>query len=307
MQNYFNLIQVVLILVSCSAIFGGCTHAGKTNAAKPPEAIINLKPLKVDGEVPLRLKADTARPEQVTYLHSSVSLSYEDNQLRHQKEERMGFVTQAETLSSEPGNTSVPNKFTQAITVVKKDGNMDMHDFALPEVGERLEITADSRGKIIRAGDYPTNSIFYVSPISLPEKPVRVGDTWVERANWLSLEEMIPYQLDMVSILRGFWSCGVDTCAEIEISGEVGFQGPLAKTLKFNSTWRGKIYFALNAGTVIWSRTDSQERFMTDNVRRDVTACLEAVLTSPNELRLAGLGEPKCDPAALSATEIAKP
>uniref|UniRef100_A0A183CTR2 Big_5 domain-containing protein n=1 Tax=Globodera pallida TaxID=36090 RepID=A0A183CTR2_GLOPA len=130
---------------------------------------------------------------------------------------------------------------------------------------EKLEVTANSRGQILKSGEYPTNSIFYVPPISLPEGPVNVGDTWTMQASWLSLEEMVPFQIDMVSILKNVWTCGDDRCAEVEVSAQVDVQGPVNQNMAFRSVWQGKMYFALNAGTVVWSRVDSEESLTTAN------------------------------------------
>jgi hypothetical protein len=163
---------------------------------------------------------------------------------------------------------------------------MSLHDFAMPELGEKLEVIADSHGRILKAGDYPTNSIFYVAPISLPEGPVSVGDTWALQSDWLSLEEMVPYHLDMASILRQVYSCGAHRCAEIEISGEVTLEGPIAQSLAFKSLWKGFILFDIDAGAVAWSRVDSEEQFASGNVRRSVSSCLEATLFEPFDEKL---------------------
>lgn len=255
--------------------------------------------------VELRLKAEMGKTERVKYLHRAFANSYEDRQLRHQQEESLTFESQSETLKSGPTGTPGLDQFTQVMTVTSKDGTANLHDFAMPEPGESLEVTADSRGRILRSGDYPPNSIFYVPPVSLPDHPVSIGDTWTMQSAWLSLEEMVPYQLDMVSILKGFYKCGTDTCAEIEISGDVGFQGPINQTMRFNSNWKGRMFFALNAGTVVWSRVDSEERLVADNVRRDVDSCLESVLQAPEGLRIPGLEKPTCSKITLKDTQTA--
>lgn len=295
-------------IFSCLLFLSACAHKSVTvqRAVLRPNAE-GLLPAKVTEPVLLRLKAEMGRNEQVAYSHRAVSNSYEDQQLRHHKEDALDFVSQAETLKVEPTDTRSVQRFTQALSVLKKEGNADLHDFAMPELGERLEVTADSLGQIYKSGDYPANSIFFVSPMSLPEKPVSVGDTWTMQTSWLSLDEMVPYQLDMVSILKGFWTCGTDVCAEIEISGDVGFQGPLSQTLQFKSTWQGRIYFAMKAGTVAWSRVDSEERLLADKIRRDVDSCLEAVLIEPAAVKLPGLHGNRCEPVAKPDTQLAVP
>lgn len=287
-------------------MISACAHKSVSAARSSSlPQVAGLTPAKVTEPVTLRLKAEMGRLEKVAYAHRSTSNAFEDQQLRHHKEESVDFTSQAETLKVEPADARGVQKFTQVLSVLKKDGTADLHDFAMPDLGERLEVTADSLGKIYKSGDYPPNSIFFVSPMSLPEKPVSVGDTWTMQASWLSLEDMVPYQLDMVSILKGFATCGKDTCADIEISGDVAFQGPLSQTLQFNSTWQGRILFAINAGSVVWSRVHSDERLLADKIRRDVDSCLEAVMIEPKELNLVTPNGAHCDPAQKTETPLA--
>ena len=299
MTNRIGSPRVMLMsrLLVLAIATSGCTHMAGPSAVTAPPAKPDVKPqvaalesLKIDQPVALRLKADLNHIEKVSYYHTARSRSFEDNQVRTQKDETLEFNSNALTTKVEPEK----DQFTQVLTTDKKQGEGDLTDFAMPEVGDKLEVTANSRGKILKSGDYPPNSLFFVSPISLPEQPVTVGDTWTMQANWLSLGEMVPYQLDMVSILKGFLKCGTDRCAEIEISGEVGLGGTIAKSMSFKSLWRGRIYFNIDAGTVVWSRVDSDETFISENVRREVNSCLEAVLTEPESEKLVGLGKPTC-------------
>lgn len=281
---------VVLLLLSQFALGACASKAPKNSNVEYKPLAKGLEPLKVETPVELRLKADANRVEKVSYFHRSRSRSFEDNQVRTQKDETLEFVSQATTVKVEADK----DRFTQVLTTSGKQGAANLNDFAMPEVGEKLEVTANSRGKILKSGDYPDNSIFFVSPISLPEAAVSVGDTWTMQSNWLSLGELVPYRLDMLSILKGFWKCGAHRCAEIEISGEVGLQGPIAQSMAFKSLWRGRIYFDVDAGTVVWSRVDSDESFSSGNVRRDVSSCLEAVLTEPEDTKIPGIGKPTC-------------
>lgn len=268
----------------------GCATSPKTVGVQPPGLSGKLETVKMKEPVQLRLKAQPKSSETVEYYHVSASRAFEGQELRHEKTETLGFTALAETLKAEG------DRFTQNITVTKKDGTVGLHDFAMPELGERLEVIADSKGKIIKAGDWPTNSIFYVSPISLPEQAVEVGDTWTMQATWLSLTDMVPYELEMVSILKGFVKCGADTCADIEVNGNVAMQGQLRDALVFRSEWRGRLFFAVNAGTVTWSRVNSEELFAYDKVYRTVGSCLEAALREPSaQSLLVASAKPSCE------------
>jgi hypothetical protein len=115
----------------------------------------------------------------------------------------------------------------------------------------------------------------------------------------------------MVSILHGLYKCGVGlgVCADIEISGNVVMQTSALprpiQALSFTSEWKGRLLFSLEQGTVLWSRVNSDERFVSDPARRDVNSCLEAVLVAPESLRLPGVSEPTCQAARTSSDATA--
>lgn len=307
----------VSILVGCIWILSGCVHGGgavpeeggpgggssggsqsrdsKTEAGgsviDPIASFLSsLEDVKAAGPVELKLKADSSRVEKVEYFHRSSSSVIEDDQIRRQKDETLKFTSQAETLKIDSGS----GRFTQMITVIHKDGVSDLHDFAMPEPGEKLEVVADNRGRIWKAGNYPSTSIFFVPPISLPEGPVAVGETWTMQATWASRQDMVPFRIDMVSILKGIKACGKSRCADIELSGEVNPQVAPQVAVAFKSAWRGRLLFDLDAGTVLWSRIDSEEQFATETTSRKIDSCLEAVLVEPADLKLVSMEKPAC-------------
>jgi len=279
---------VVSVVVMLACVSARKTGLGSANNGEVTNEADNEEP-KYQGKVDLRLKPNQTNVEKISYSHRSRSTSFEDIEVRHQKEEALEFISSASVTKIDG------DRFTQLIAIDKKEGSGNLHDFAMPEVGERLELISDSRGRVLRAGDYPTNSIFFVPPISLPDGAVSVGDTWALTAHWLSLEEMVPYQLDMASILKSVKPCGTHRCAEIEISGEVTLQGPLVQMMSFKSLWKGFLKFDIDAGTVLWSRVDSEEQFMSGNVRRSVTSCLEAALVEPAALKLQARATKPCE------------
>lgn len=266
LASFLTAVFLLTGLISC---------AGSEKKPEPP-------PSPFAGPFVLKLKPNAEHVEKIAYYHRSRSTSFEDIEVRNQKEESLEFVSSAGIAKVDAAN----DRFTQVISIEKKEGTANLHDFAMPEVGEKLELVADSRGRILRAGDYPQNSIFYVPPVSLPDGPVQIGDTWALQAQWLSLEEMVPYQLDMVSILRNVQPCGQHKCADVEISGEVTLLGPLVQMMAFKSLWKGSLTFDIDSGTVLWSRVDSEEQFMSGNVRRSVTSCLEAKLIEPAAMKI---------------------
>jgi hypothetical protein len=92
------------------------------------------------GPFLLRMKGNVNDVEKVAYFHRSRSTSFEDVEVRSQKEETIEFVSVASTAKVDPNK----DRFTQTISIEKKSGTANLHDFAMPGVGEKLEITADS-------------------------------------------------------------------------------------------------------------------------------------------------------------------
>jgi hypothetical protein len=297
MRNRSDSSRSALSSVTCLiavVLLSACASKNLKADGQKKQIPLELKAVQVAQPVVLRLNAQPNRVEKVAYFYQADAKAYEDAQLRHEKEESLEFTSQVSTVSvSEPEANGIV-QFTQDLSVIKKDGNGDLHDFAMPELGETIRVTMDSFGRIVKSGDYPKNSIFYVPAISLPATPVSVGDTWVMNASWLSLNDMVPYELSMVSILKGFLECGTDTCADIEVSGDVKFQGPLAKEMSFSSVWRGRIYLAMKAGSVAWSRIDTEERLVAEHARRDVQSCFEAMLIEPTNERIPTMDKPTC-------------
>lgn len=275
-------IAMAVLALATVSVLSGCSGLAKTGERLEAANVLNLKEVKLPAPTELNLKAELNTTEKVDYLHRSASRSFENQELRHERDETVEFTAEAFTAKVEPEH------FTQVIRVTRKEGSVDLHDFAMPEPGEHLEISLTPKAQILRASDWPRNSIFYVPPVSLPAGPVSVGDTWAMRAQWAALADQVPYELDMVSILKRFVTCGEDTCAEIEVSGEVAMsrdlQMSMQQTVLFKSEWRGTLLFALKAGTVVWSRVDSEELFAFERVRRDVRSCLEARLMEPLKL-----------------------
>lgn len=263
------------VFLAAALLTVGCAGAPSKTGDILPTGVSGFEPVEVTGTVDLKLKGEPKSTDVVEYHHIASSRAYEAGELRQEKSEAIEFTSESTTLKADA------DRLTQAIRITKKDGTIDLHDFAMPELGESLELTTNTKGKVLKAGDWPTNSIFYVPAVSLPDVPVEVGDTWTMQATWLSLAEMVPYELDMVSILKGFVRCGTGTCADIEVNGNVGMQGALKQALVFRSEWRGRQLFSLEQGTVVWSRVNLEETLASDKVHRTVRSCLEAVLKEP--------------------------
>ncbi len=306
-----TLLPALLIILFLGA---GCAHKAVNNDVTPlPERLAGLK---VKGAVELKIGAEPGRTELVKYLSRTLTQSLEGKDVRHQEERKAAFTVETKTGAwDEKGDL-----ITQSVRTVEKLGELDLRSMAMPELGESIGIILSRDGGVVNVDGYPKGTLFYVAPISLPKGVVEVGDTWDYSAQWLSLEESAPFQLDMISILKGFVTCGQsDECADIEISGEVRLSAPIDPVVvSFKNVLAGRILFARKAGVVVWSRIDSLETLQASSgaapsvveqlntqsgpVVRRVHSCLEGILVEPPTLKVAGVLSSTCDEAKIPAS-----
>ena len=229
----------------------------------------------MNAPVIIRLKAALGQTEKTKFNSASKTEVFEAGSLTNTIEESIEFLSKAEITKILSND-----EFIERVTTSKKDGQIDLHDFAMPEIGEELMITYNSLGKILKAGTLPPDSLYYVPPVSLPTEKVSVGDTWTMNSHWVT-EQGVPLSLRLLSILKDFVECGnKDVCADIELSGDVTIDSNMAG-VNFQSIWKGRILFAIGRGSLLWSLVDSHEAWNSEKVHRDVRSCLESTLIEP--------------------------
>jgi hypothetical protein len=167
------------------------------------------------------------------------------------------------------------------VSVVHKDGLVDLHSLGFPEVNEELFFRFATDGRVLKAGDYSATSVFYVPPLSLPPRAVTVGESWELNHAWVSKENGIPLGLEIVTILKQVVQCGSDLCADLEISGSVKIDAPTSKDLDFISDVRGRMLFSIDRGVIVWSLVNNRERLTTKESVLKVKGCMVARLNSP--------------------------
>ncbi|MCB9026065.1 MAG: hypothetical protein H6625_07100 [Bdellovibrionaceae bacterium] len=292
MQNNLGFIRAVQILFTCFTVIS-CSGLAK---------IDNLEPLKEPGSVVLKLKSKQDRMELVKYFSHSKVKSYEQNQLVREKDEIVEFKVESKILDKDKDNNFV----RMIVTTLEKDGLVDLHDLAFPEVKERIEFVYKPNAEVVYAGGYPSSSVFYVPPLSLPESEVEVGDTWEMQRSWVSMKNNIPLKIQMVTILKNLYPCsGKDTCADLEISGDISIIAALDKKTNFNSLISGRIIFSIEKGSILWSLIKSSESLSISDSRMDVQSCLISNLMEPKEDVWDQNNESiSCDPLAIEKFPI---
>ncbi len=282
---------LAVVLSTLSPALPGCASApvaAVPNRVAQP-VVDGLPAVGFTGPAELRLSDRTGRVEVFKYASRSVSESFDRGRLRDREESSAEFEVRTE-IRGRPGGV-----VEQLAQTTRKTGNIDLRSLAFPEEGEKLDLRLTRQGRVLRAGTYLPDSVFFVPPISLPDGPVSAGDTWELVAQWRSFEDGTPFQLEIVSILKGFVACGDDQCADIELSGEVKIPFEMRRAVGFDSEWRGRALFAREAGSLVWSRIDSLETLRAEGVERRVHSCLESVLVEPAALHPPTIAGPTCE------------
>lgn len=264
-----------LIALSATLLLLACASQPELVSERDLKLPLTLSAAPVSTPVDLALKAQAGRIEKVRYAHRLISQAIDQGQINQETEDGLNFTAETKTTAADESSMS------QTVRVLEKSGKEKLQDFAMPELGETLQMLMTRKGKVLKAGSWPANSIYYVPPVSMPDEPVQVGDTWTMQSTWISQGDQIPYHLDMLSILKNFVQCGTDVCADIEMSGSVTLTGDIQRVMVFSSDWRGRMLFALGNGTVVWARVNTDEIFVYEKSQRRVRSCLESAL-QPN-------------------------
>jgi hypothetical protein len=234
------------------------------------------------GPVTIVIKGGPGQQDITRYYSRSHITGYEGAQKVREKDEIVEFRV-SEKVTRIDANK---NLITVKAATISKDGTVDLHDLAFPEAGEEIEYTFTRQGEVVRAGDYPLDSVFYIPPVPLPKGPVEIGDTWTMDHGWVGMNSGIPLGVHLVSILKGIQSCGPGRCADIEVSGHVEVAGMTKKGTEFKSTIWGRMIVAVERGTVLWSEIRSREKMTLPDSRTEIQSCMVGALETPKEWSL---------------------
>ena len=286
MRIYSGFCQIVLIFNICVLVSQlGCSSIGQAPEFSP-------KKITYDKPINFEIRNRVGAVERTRIESSSLTQTFESGTLRKEEKEIVDFLVESKvTQVKENGD------ITFEITTLEKDGPTNLQDLAFPEEGETLKVTLDKKSRVLESGTYPKTSMFYIPPISLPKGSVKVGDTWVMKHQWVSLRNALSMQVEVVSILKNIYRCGVeDLCAEIEISGAISILGEIAQELPLKSEIVGRLLVDVDSGSVIWSDIRNFEELTADQTVVKVRSCMETVLSDPVAKRWMWRSAPDCDP-----------
>lgn len=254
-----KLIALVLILAGC---------ASKPTANETPSE-------PAPKQATIRFAGKAGAQTDTVYRSNSRTRRFQDGQITNDRTEIVDFTTRAVVRAADA------DKVTTGVKTIAKDGSVDLHDLAFPELNEEIEYVTKSTGQIVKAGRYPPHSIFFVPPMPVPEKPVAVGDTWPLEHTWFSGAEHIPLKLSVVGILKGIVACEGAWCADVEVSGGVAIAvAPSEASARFESRVWGRMLFSLAGGDILWSELRSREEVLFGTERTLVESCMVSEVKS---------------------------
>jgi hypothetical protein len=248
-------------------------------------------PVTLEKPVLLELSGSLNRQEVLRYFFASHKQSQAGTAKPEIKQENVDFEVQTTTKEVFPGG-----EVSYLVQTLNRKGDVPLHDLAFPEPGERLEQIMTRSGRVLKAGEYPPESIFFLPPIPLPIDAVSVGDTWSLRHRWASDSSGLPLELDLVAIFKSVYACGEgDECADLEISGQVSLPQKVPG-LQLESQIEGHMLFAIKYGSVVWSEIRTSEKVIADQTTATIHSCLKSHIKNPENYKWKWDTEIQCDP-----------
>jgi hypothetical protein len=272
-------IGLVLLMIGCASL------KGKKSRASLPD------------QVEILFKGRAGTGSETVYHSNARTRIYSDGQLTRDHQEIVDFEVASRVTEADD------KTITTIVKTTRKDGTVDLHELAFPELGEELDFIQRPTGEVLKAGKYSSNSIFFVPSLPIAGHPVAIGDTWPLEHTWISGHDHIPLKLDVIGILKDIVPCEAGgVCADIEVSGSVHLvMLPTTVGSKFDSRVWGRVLFSLQRGDVIWSEMRSHEEMAVGGERNDVLSCMVSAMKGVAGLPSTTLA---CDPKEQAVTAV---
>lgn len=223
------------------------------------------------------------------YFSDSKTQIIKNGELADSQDETVIFKVRTETTKIDEKNKSV----FQKQTTLTKQGGSKLNEMGFPELKQSISFVYSPSGEVLKAGDFPKTSLFYIPAVPLPDRPVAVGDTWETTYKWIGLSNNIPLEANILTIFKGLEKCDDGNCALLEVSGEVKIMGFASDKSDFRSEIKGKILYALEQGEVWQSHVQTAEVLISGKNRVQVFSCVIGEKQKEKE----GIKDtPICDP-----------
>jgi hypothetical protein len=286
----------IFFIFLAAVAFIGCASQPK------PES---LKVLPDQGPVSLQIRPSPGFEDVTDYKSRTVTKTFVNGEITRKISEAVDFTVNTKVTSVSADGSSA----TYKLSTLKKDGKSDLSDFAMPEVGESFDLILSKMGEVVKAGEFPPGTIYYVPPVSLPKYEVKIGDSWPFVAEWISLKSGVALKMELVSILKNLRDCGLaGACAEVEVSGDVSIVGAKVNNIsptsmddkdlkiRFRSEISGRLLLSVARGQVLYSILRSDENLSGEKESVQVSSCMLTYVTEPNSVMKGSVDN--CNPTA---------
>jgi hypothetical protein len=273
-----KLLAVRTVLIATTLILSAAGCASSGGGGSVPQAVA------------LEFHGKAGEVTETRYYSNAHIQSFQDGQLLRDRFEGVDFVVASRVTEVLP--TSHILKFD--VQTTSKDGTVELHDLAFPELGEKIDYVIRGDGEVLRAGNFAPESLFYVPALPIPKAPVEIGDTWTMEHTWISSRDGIPLTLQVVGILKNIVKCEKSgVCADLEINGHVKLAAqPTNPGVRFNSRIWGRVLFSLQRGDVIWSDMRSAEDMGLKSDKMAVRSCMVSEMKLEGDAKI----QFACDP-----------
>ncbi|MFK8137168.1 MAG: hypothetical protein AB8E15_02300 [Bdellovibrionales bacterium] len=264
-----KLTKIIILLLNIFLI--SCAGIGIKN--KLPETMKKLKDSNLYQDFSFLVWPGVEYKHE--FISNTFTRTFTKGQVSNEKTETVQFKV------SYLGGAGNDRSLTQNVLVTTSDkrGAVALRDLAFPEPGVQVPYAYDYKANILRAGNELPNSVFFIPPVLLPKGDVKAGDTWKNEFSWTT-ENGIGLVLDVVSILKSYYSCGDQVCADLELSGVVYMKEDPTKA-SYGSELAGRMIVSTKTGQILWEQIRTGEKLFAEGKRIEVSSCLESKMIAP--------------------------
>lgn len=254
-------LRFLFLIIFLTACAHNSIHGGSSKLAK------------IDLNYPLDIKVigEKGYVEKMRHFSYTIQKKYVNGYISSEKQETAIFTVKSEIKNINPEQ----NLIEYDTVTTEKIGVLDLNDLAFPNLNEHMQVILNDKGKILKAGDYPPFSIFYLPPLPLPERPVRVGDTWAYKGSWINPGQGIEFNIDLVMILKETYSClDKEICIKVEVAGNVYMPKKLQKIMDLTSRIKGQVLYRPRTGSFLFAEIHNDESLKISQEKVDSKSCI---------------------------------
>jgi hypothetical protein len=252
-----------VLLLSLALFLPNCTTTATKVTNVPQQEVISLK-----------LSPGLGQVEVTSNCYVTSTKSFINGEIRAKKIETTDFKTQVTTIKT-------GKEIRQLIETIAKDGGASLHDLAYPELNEQIDLTLEPSGKVLKAGHYAKDSIFYIPALPLPDKPVKTGDQWEVENTWVESSAKLKLTSKIKSKFVEYTTCGDHQCVLIEFTGTMDAPEKLKKEMNFEHKLTGRFLFDPVLSLVPYAFFEADERLQEKGGQVVVKSRLRSILLQP--------------------------